>query len=391
MKTTHRSTRSALLLGGVLAAALAGPAQAFEGITMSGYLTVKATYGANDDASGEQVDYGRGYATDNVDFNTHGSHVGMQFDAELSDKIETTVILQAHGGRHNFNVNVEWAYVDYNFDDRNKLRFGRYKGPFYMISEYQEVGYAYPWVSPPLEVYGTNPIAAVNGLAYVFQTTTRGGMDFLLEVYGGNGSHDSVIQPNVADALANDSDPNNDVPKGTAIGFDTKNLIGFNSTFGTETVKFRIGYMTTKVDAPSFGMNNVSGSFGGIGLIVDWRDLLVYLEAIDRNTDDSPQMQGAFPDQRAGYVTLGYRFGDFLPYFTYAMLDRGDYESQAALKQSSLTLGLRYEVADGAALKFEATQATPDSVAGSPKYGLFDGPLQSDSGLILAGSFDLIF
>ncbi len=392
----HRPTRfprTLLAAGSALLLGLTAPAQAFEGINMSGYLTVKGTYGANEDASGQQQDYGRGYATDTIDFNTHGSHVGMQFDAEVSEKIDTTVILQAHGGHNNFSLAVEWAYVDYNFDDRNKLRFGRYKGPFYMISEYQEVGYAYPWVTPPLEVYGTNPISAVNGLSYIFQTTTQGGMDFLLEIYGGNGGNEAVIQPNVADFLNNDADTTNDIAKGTVVGFDTKNMIGFNSTLGTEAVKFRIGYMTTKVDATGFGMNNVSGSFGGVGLIVDWRNFLSYIEYVDRDTDDSDAMQAAFPDQRAGYITLGYRFGDFLPYFTYAKLDRGKTvtTNSAALKQSSMTLGLRYEVADGAALKFEATQARPESINGSPKYGLFDGPLASETGTILAASFDLIF
>ena len=383
-----RFTRTLLVAGSAMLLGLTPPAQAFEGIAMSGYLTVKGTYGANDDASGQQQDYSNGYATDNIDFSTHGSHVGMQFDAAVSEKIDTTVILQAHGGHDNFSLDVEWAYVDYNFDDRNKLRFGRYKGPFYMISEYQEVGYAYPWVSPPLEVYGTNPIAAVNGLSYVFQTTTKGGMDFLLEIYGGNGGNEAVIQPNVADA-------NPSIDKGTVLGFDTKNMIGFNSTLGTEAVKFRIGYMSTKVDADlgSVQMNNVSGSFGGVGLIVDWRNFLSYVEYVDRDTDDSDAMQAAFPDQRAGYITLGYRFGDFLPYFTYARLDRGKTvtTNSAALKQSSMTLGLRYEVADGAALKFEATQAKPESLNGSPKYGLFDGPLASNTGTILAASFDLIF
>ncbi len=382
-----RSLHKTILVGCLLFTVAVPATSAFEGITISGYLSTKGTYGANDDATGQQQDYANGYATDSVNFNNHGSHVGIQFDASVSKKIDTTVILQAHGGKDNFALDVEWGYADYNFDDHSKLRLGRYKAPFYMISEYQEVGYAYPWVSPPQEVYGTNPIEAVNGLDYVFQTSTAGGMDVLFEVYAGNGSYEAVIQPNVADLST--SDPYN---KGDIVDFDTKNMIGFNATLGTDAVKFRLGYMSTKVDAPSFGMNNASGSFGGVGLIVDWRNFLSYVEFVDRDTEDTTTMQMAFPDQRAGYATVGYRFGDFLPYLTYAKLDRGKTLSSMALKQWSLTLGARYEVADGAALKFEATRATPESIDGSqPKYGLFDGPLQSDNGLILAASFDLIF
>lgn len=373
----------AVLAGGLLFTGFATSAHAFEGINISGYLTVMATYGANDDTTGKQSDYGNGYATDHVNFNSAGGHAGLQFDAPVSDKINATVILEAYGGHDNFSTEVEWAYADYNFDDHNKLRFGRYKGPFYMISEYQEVGYAYPWVNPPREVYITNPISSVNGLDYVFQTSTSGGTDFLLEIYAGNGSNTAVIQPNVAVA--------NSKPKGTIVDFDTKNMIGFNATLGTDAVKFRLGYLSTKVDAPTFGMNNASGSFGGVGLIVDMDNFLAYAEFVDRDTEDTPTMQMAFPDQRAGYATLGYRFGDFMPYFTYAKIDRGKTESPMALKQSSLTLGFRYEVADGADLKFEATQAKPESLGGQPKYGLFDSPLQSETGTILAASFDLIF
>lgn len=71
-------------------------------------------------------------------------------------------------------------------------------------------------------------------------------------------------------------------------------------------------------------------------------------------------MEEAFPDQRAGYVTLGYRVGKFLPHVTYASLQEGMDESPTVLKQESGTVGLRYDFLDGAALKLEYQRIRPD-------------------------------
>ena len=357
-------------------------------INISGYSTLKATYGPNKDSNGQgQVDYANGYATDNVDFSTSQTVVGVQFDASVSDKLDVTVIIQGRGGvDNNFNVNFDWAYADYNFNDQNKLRLGRFKGPFYMISEYEDVGYAYPWVTPPLEVYSTNPINSINGLSYIFQSPV-GKADFLFELYGGNGDNITSVPPIVADDMG--------MPqmKGQQIGFRTDDTIGFNSSIGNDFIKFRLGYMSTKVSNPDFGMTNVAGSFGGLGLIIDWHNFVAYTEYVNRNTD--PAMAAAFPDQSAWYVTLGFRAGDALPYFTYASMDDGDEPSRYTLKQTSYTLGFRYEIGESADVKFEASHILPgesgDSNGSLGYYGLFDSPVQDNKGNVLAASFDIIF
>ncbi len=376
-----------LLAGSLLLASGLQAVYAAE-VNISGYSTLKATYGPNKDANGQgQVDYANGYATDNVDFSTSQTVVAVQFDASVSDKIDVTVIIQGRGGVDNdFSVGFDWAYADYNFNDRNKLRLGRFKGPFYMISEYEDVGYAYPWVTPPQEVYSTNPINSINGLSYIFQTPA-GSADFLFELYAGNGDNNTFVPAIVADDMG--------MPgmKGQQIGFRTDDTIGFNTSIGNEFIKFRAGYMSTKVTNTNFGMNNVAGSFGGLGLIIDWKNFVAYTEFVDRNTD--PAMAAAFPDQRAWYVTLGFRAGDALPYFTYASMGDGNEASKYTLQQTSYTLGFRYEIGESADVKFEASHILPgestDGVTSLGYYGLFDSPVQDNKGNVLAASFDIIF
>ena len=60
--------------------------------------------------------------------------------------------------------------------------------------------------------------------------------------------------------------------------------------------------------------------------------------------------------------------------------------------QSSIALGLRYEVGDTSTVKFEVLQATADEDSGDlGKYGLFDEEVKNDEGTIITLSYDLIF
>ncbi len=350
---------------------------ALEDISFSGYFTLKGTYTDAKKTDGTTAtSYNDNYASENVDFDTHGNHVGLQASAQVSNDLEMTLVMQAYGGREKYAVDMAWAYASYTVTDNYTLRLGRIKGPFFMVSEYKEVGYAYPWVTPPQEVYSTNPIEAVTGLNMVYQTGV-GNWDWLFEIYAGNGKNEATVLPSVAVAQG--------MAKGTKVDFSTNNMLGFNTTFGTRGISFRLGYLSTNVDTST--ITDETGTFTGIGMIIDWRNILVYSEYIIRDTQDSQAMRGAFPDQTAGYITLGYRFGDFMPYFTAANIDEGKDANPYSLKQSSYSLGFRYEAAPTAAVKFEATQVKPDSGT----YGLFDDPVKNNKGNVIAASFDLIF
>lgn len=49
---------------------------------------------------------------------------------------------------------LQWAYLSWQFRPDWQLDIGRKRIPLYFYSEFQDVGTAYPWVSPPSEVYG---------------------------------------------------------------------------------------------------------------------------------------------------------------------------------------------------------------------------------------------
>jgi hypothetical protein len=219
-------------------------------------------------------------------------------------------------------------------------------------------------------------------------------VNYLLEIYGGSGTNETLVNANLAPALcAPPSCPY--APTDVPFEFETYNSAGFNASVGTEAITFRAGYYSTKVNAGSLIVNE-GGTFAGVGLIVDWSNIVFYSEYIQRDTDNTPNMNLAFPDQNAWYATIGYRFSSVLPYATFAEIDEGKDASPFALKQSSIALGLRWEIDDAAAIKFEAKQTDPDvsdySAVGGPtgKIGLWDG-LMVDKGNVYTITFDTIF
>ncbi|MDY6981336.1 MAG: hypothetical protein SV201_15805, partial [Pseudomonadota bacterium] len=371
------------LAGGLLVCASL-PVQAVE-VTVSGYASFAGTYSDSEDASGASVPYYFELADDTARFDTEDNDIGLQFSASVSEKVDMTVVLHAQGGADNYDIDTQWAYASYHFNNELELRMGKYKGPFYMISDYKDVGYAYPWVRPPLEVYSTNPIEALSGLDLIWQKNV-GDLRYLFEVYVGNGTHGARVLPQVAD---NWTGPPS-LSAGDPIEFETPKSRGINASVSGDIGTFRLGYYETDVNAASFGLNEESGSFGSVGFTIDWNDMVVYSEYIVRDTQDTSTMQSAFPDQEAYYLTLGYRVDRFLPYVTYAKIDEGDFKSPVAQVQESMALGMRTEIGDASAIKFEIMNVEPQANSAGGTYGLFNAGTVED-GNIYTVTFDTIF
>lgn len=111
---------------------------------------------------------------------TSNAIAGLQFDFTINDKTNAVLQLTASGLGHKDaldapgNVLAEWAYINYNFSENLNVRAGRLRLPFYLSSEYVEVGYAYPWVSPPGVVYGLLPFDSYYGTDLTYNFTLAG-------------------------------------------------------------------------------------------------------------------------------------------------------------------------------------------------------------------------
>lgn len=147
-----------------------------EDIKFSGFLSVGGGF-VDDENS---VPYG-GYKEEDLSFDRN--IVGLQATGNITDKVSATAQLIARSEK-NYELNAEWAYLTYKATDSIKIRAGRLRTPFYIYSDFLDVGYAYSWIAPPREVYYL-PFNNVDGLD-IYSTFALGSFDSTLQAYYGS-------------------------------------------------------------------------------------------------------------------------------------------------------------------------------------------------------------
>ena len=122
------------------------------------------------------------------------SVVGLQVDSAISDQL--AVSLQIKAASAEAGVELEWGYLEYAFEPDLKLRAGRLRAPGFMLSEFLDVGYAYPWVQVPTEVYGWLPFSRYEGMDLRYWSSI-GGVDFRLNPYIGTTTNQQLAMGNL--------------------------------------------------------------------------------------------------------------------------------------------------------------------------------------------------
>ncbi len=399
-------------------AAASVPAQA---IQFDGFMTVGAAI--HDDSDNKNIYIGslgdRGI-TDKLTFEAD-TRFGLQISSDVAENMSVVAQILGTGVNNNFNAIVEWAYVDYTFNDNVKMHVGKIKQPVYLVNDYVEVGYAYPWIRPPAEVYyQNNPLNTINGLEFLIQFPLGKGFLSLQPYIGSN---------------------RDDIPNAGGAFFEAENIFGIDvkysgrgyvvhaSTFHCDEVN-TTGQIAgldagtlgkVDVDLNGTGQCNVSS----LGLNLDLSNFVIYAEWQERTTTDT--LSRPFGDQTAWYTTLGYRMGKWLPHITFATIEGkastfGVASGQGAITpsagntalpagasfnfpvalQSSITAGLRYEVNDSSALKIEYQIVDVENDPGelakanqSVNYGLFNTDFTkrppADNVGIISIALDVIF
>ena len=131
-------------------------------------------------------------------------------------------------------------------------------------------------------------------------------------------------------------------------------------------------------------------------LMIDFANVVGYGEYIKTITDCS--LHEIVPDQEGSYVTLGYQVGKFLPLvtvataeatpFTGTLTDSVGLVPNPAVTQDSISLGVRYDVNDYSALKFEYKTVDPDVAAVQVDWTGSGGPAMAipfNAGFLMGG------
>lgn len=380
----------------------AGAAGGLEGVSVSGFLTVGTTY-----ADKQLLSTTEAVSQDGTIENTPGfsadSRLGLQISAKVNPEISITGQLLAKAREENSNVEADWAFINYRLSEQFSVRGGKIKFPTFLISDYFEVGYAYPWIRPPQEVYSGNPITTLNGVDMLARFRF-GDMSLLVQPYYGVSRGAKALVPqeavtNTAYKLCFNGQGGSffTCPAGTVLytDFTADELRGINVSLSSDIFTIRAGSLKTKVNAPDFNVFQDTAKFSSVGLSMDWRNVVLYSEAFERKIEGGAN--AAFPNQKGSYTTVGYRIGKWLPHFTAARIKDNENPTGPTagmpLDQKSKALGLRYEVGSGAALKFEAQQVTPkDGTRGLLIANPRNAPKDPGDDVMIYGiSLDVVF
>jgi hypothetical protein len=94
------------------------------------------------------------------------SRVGVQGSYQFNEHLSTTI--QATSRATDPSPRLEWAYLSYKIGDWD-LQLGRKRIPLYFYSDFQDVGLAYPWITPPPDLYGWE-VTNYNGASVRYRT-----------------------------------------------------------------------------------------------------------------------------------------------------------------------------------------------------------------------------
>ncbi|ARN76216.1 hypothetical protein BST96_20180 [Oceanicoccus sagamiensis] len=299
--------------------------------------------------------------SDDITFDTD-TIVGLQTSFQLSPKSDVTVQMVARAA-DNWELEAEWAFLRYNLTDDLSFRAGRLRLPLYLFSESLDVGFSYPWVRPPNEVYAL-PIKNYEGIDLLY-TASTGDWIHQLQVFAGN-----------------DNDDN----------FDTSNFFGGNITSSSGPWTYRISAFKFDIEFSKFAgfepTENIEdgGTYYTLAGMYDDGNWLAITEISTYKTDQTT----VFRDTDSGYVTLGKHMGKFMPHFTYGKSyttnEPKDDPVDILLGQfinftgTSYAAGLRYNLTENTSAKLEWTHYTDMDGTGGIWNGLRFDELNGSSG-----------
>lgn len=365
----------------LLLSILSFQAMALENIEINSFLTVAASTMSEEGRYLDKVTEHLSYENDSV--------YGVNIRTKVDDKISGAAQLLATAHDSTFNVEAEWAYLSYKVSKQSRLRAGMLNLSTFLISDYINTGYLYPWIRTPVEVYENNPLKNFLGLEWLHISRFGKSAKMTTQFFVGS----AQVEKN-------------------GLVFRATDGYGFNLQFDVPHFTFRLGAITPTIqlEGPdsSTGATTVDyvdlddrGLMYTVGASVDWNNFILYTEAVSTDTEGSTQ--AIFPNQNGSYLTIGYQMGKYLPHVTIASSDgeiftgslpAGITAAATPLTQDSLTYGLRYDLNDSVALKFEyqIIDLTPDSGDG---FGSIDAntvtPGSVDSYSVTTFAMDMIF
>jgi len=331
---------------------------AFSDVSFTGYGSIIAgqTLGTVDDPlnPGQKRDqiltadfYDVGQYDNEFSF-TPESIFALQATADIGEDLRITAQLVAKGV-DDFEPEFDWFYFTYQASENLTLMAGRRNLPMYYYSEFSEVGYAYPWMRPPSNLYWWQ-ITQFNSLQAMYDFE-MGDYSSTLTFFHGNERSEDNVEMKFYDELFG----------GTAESVDElwTDITGINWSVSGDNFDVRFVYFqndrdrdTIQPDGSIDPFDPFSQTFVGFGGKVDMYPFTFLFDMNIVYYDDVHKTE--FPTYLLSVV---YNYEKFQPYIVYSKANQerttGAGKSKDLEEHHILGVGVRYNLFSKASIKIQ--------------------------------------
>jgi hypothetical protein len=397
-----------LLAGAVLAAYGGAHAGMLDNgaLSISGFGTLGVARSNSDEAQFARYNQAEGIADKaRIGLDTN---LGLQASYAIDDRLSGTVqILTRKNTSPTFTSDLTWAFLKYKATDELSVRVGRVALPVFMISDYQNVGYANTMMRPPVEMYAQAPIESGDGVDVTYQHAFG---DTNVSAQGVLGVSRGKLFLVSTGTVATYRAPVRGISVTAEHGPLTLRAAWLSAKMSSNDIT-PVNALVKGLSAAGFGqlgeefaVNAKKISFTAVGATLDWNSIVAQAEYGQRRAQDKVYI----PNTNSWYAMAGYRIGKVLPYYTHAVakgagssitLPTGFPTSGAvsnqvrgallAPEQSSDTIGVRWDFAKSAALKVQLDRVRPGQRNGMLIYGPATGVKHNVT--VAGASLDFVF
>jgi opacity protein-like surface antigen len=257
------------------------------------------------------------------------SLIGAQLIANFTPRLSAMLqVISEQNYDNTYTPHVEWANFKYELTPEASIRVGRTELASFLVSDTRDLGYANPWVRPPVEVYSLVPIDSNDGIDASYRWHFGNVVQTIMGTYGATtskqptgGNADSRRQWIISDTLEYGAATLRIAYQRATLtldGLDT--FFGAFGHFGPQGVALESKYDPYRKPL----------EFIGIGAMYNPRDWFVTGEW------GTSQFHSAIGESTAWYVSGGYRLAKFTPYLTYGALKANSNTSDPGLNVSVL-------------------------------------------------------
>jgi hypothetical protein len=240
------------------------------------------------------------------------AQVGAQLTPQLSAVLQ---VISEQNADTSFSPHVEWAYVKYQFTPDFSVRLGRTDLDQFLLTDSRHIGFSYPWVRPPIELYNLVPVTNSDGIDFSYRLAVADGSNTVDASIGHANYHYPISST-----------------QSTVTSDVTEELL-LVDTFQRGAATLRLSYGQAHVSFPTFDqLFDAFRKFGpqGVGIAdlydVDDRIITFYGVGAAYEPGDWFLMaelgridgHSVLGEATGWYVSSGHRFKKVTPYVTYA-------------------------------------------------------------------------